>query len=222
MDITSDNIEAILIDGDDTLWYDHRYFRLLVRDLFEKARLVGLSRREAKACFEPAMTSCEPGETGFVRAVRAAALAMDVSVEESIDRFLQHPTELLPGAAEFLRVRSRWRRVLWTKGVRSEQERKLERSGLRDSFDHVAIVAKKSSSTLMATLSEIGVRADTCVLIGNNIEDDIIPARKTGLFPVWLNHPENLRGRNQPLPQGVPEFQGWGELSKHFGLPGLL
>ena len=67
------------------------------------------------------------------------------AVKEYAYDILKRPIELLPGVVETLgQLSPRHELTLFTKGDPEEQRLKLDRSGLRDHFRHVAIVREKN------------------------------------------------------------------------------
>lgn len=77
-----------------------------------------------------------------------------------------------------------WQQLLVTKGDRELQERKIARHGLRDLFDAVHIVPRKSEGVLAAILVEHQVDRSRSWAVGDSPKDDIGPALACGLRTV--------------------------------------
>src|SRR2546428_7993971 len=95
----------------------------------------------------------------------------------------------MPEVPETLRYLSgRHRLILMTKGAIAEQSGKVERSGLREHFSAVEIVAEKNASTYREVVSQYALPPDSTWMIGNSPKSDINPALAAGLNPVILAH----------------------------------
>lgn len=101
---------------------------------------------------------------------------------------------LLPGAREAL---ARLRALvpvmaLVTNGASVPQRAKIERFGLADHFDHVQVegefgAGKPEPSAFLHVLSTLGVRAEECVMVGDNFEADVLGAQAVGIHAVWMD-----------------------------------
>jgi len=206
--------KAVLFDADDTIWLDERYFHELrssVLALFPASQRAAVGERldiEGRAA--------EAGEAGYAAAVRrcCARLSLGQNTRAAIDvllaAFARHEIELLPESAiTIARIAAASRAVLYTKGVRSEQLRKLELSRLFPSFEAIRIVTAKDLATLTTEVASMDCVPRETLVIGNSVKHDIIPAVQLSLRSIWLNHSENFRGRNAALPEGVVECTSW-------------
>jgi putative hydrolase of the HAD superfamily len=70
--------------------------------------------------------------------------------------------------------------MLITKGDASEQERKIEESGLRGYFRWIEIVSDKSPQTYRLILERYGVRPERFLMVGNSLRSDILPVLEVG------------------------------------------
>ena len=69
--------------------------------------------------------------------------------------------------------------------------RALERAGIRHFFNHLWTsrelgAAKPSSAFFQAILRELELEPQACVMVGNDYEKDIVPAKAAGMWTVWL------------------------------------
>ena len=79
-----------------------------------------------------------------------------------------------------------------TNGPSDAQRLKLERSGLRDRFEVIAISGevgheKPATEIFVHTLSSLGIAPDAALHIGDSLHYDVAGARAAGLTAVWLN-----------------------------------
>jgi putative hydrolase of the HAD superfamily len=69
--------------------------------------------------------------------------------------------------------------------------RALERAGIRHFFDHLWTsrelgAAKPSPAFFQAILRELELEPQDCIMVGNDYEKDIVPAKAAGTWTVWL------------------------------------
>lgn len=211
------DISSLLLDGDDTLWRDAIYYarvEILIERVFGD---VGISGQRFWSLLHKSLAIKGPGEKGFVSAIEALTGKVpltkhgEAELASAIEGFKTHPIEVFPYVEEALRAMLPRRLYLLTKGLRAEQERKIELSGLAHYFDDIIVVGKKSASVLASTLSRLGLSRAETLCIGNSIKHDIMPAVNCGAPAIWMDTPENLYGRNSLLPNGVPRVESWGE-----------
>jgi len=206
-------VDLIIVDGDDTIWYDRRYFSSLYGRI---RRIVG----EANSAYlNMAVKNSSAGEAGFINAVRGYIESLGIEdaseVDSAIAEFANHPMELLPGARAALRtLSSSVQLILYTSGIRSEQERKISRSGIGNLFGSFIIVESKTEKSLGSLIDSLGVDSGATIAIGNSLKYDILPALAIGLRPIWLNHEENKHGRDAVRPEDVLEISAWDDLMR--------
>jgi putative hydrolase of the HAD superfamily len=101
----------------------------------------------------------------------------------------EQPIEIRPGVRETLPyLADRHRLIMMTKGAVGEQAGKVDRSGLKDFFAAVEIVAEKDVPAYCALVSKYSLVDDTTWMIGNSPKSDINPAMAAGLNAVFLPH----------------------------------
>ncbi len=210
----SRDVHLVAIDADDTIWEDAAYFRALRSCLLDSCSCkTQEDRDQALAILDSAVASTPPGEAGYADAVRDTAKQLGLTdfkdLEKAIHEFLNHPVEVFPHVRECLALMSRYRCILLTKGSPSEQQRKLEQSGLTPFFSEVLVVEKKSKAIMQSLLADRGVRGESAIIIGNSIRHDILPAIENGARAIWVDQPNNFFGRNAEIPEGVCVVQGW-------------
>jgi putative hydrolase of the HAD superfamily len=101
----------------------------------------------------------------------------------------EHPVEILPGVPETLaHLATRHHLILMTKGAIAEQTGKIERSGLKEYFSAVEIVAEKDVATYESVIAKYDLPSDATWMVGNSPRSDINPALRAGLNAVFVPH----------------------------------
>ena len=103
---------------------------------------------------------------------------------------------LLPGAEEFLEATAHLPRVIVTNGHRPQAHRKLEKCGLARKFNGVVTpedcgVRKPDPKIFMHALNLLGAQAKEALMIGDNLESDIVPALALGMQVFHVNPGES-------------------------------
>jgi putative hydrolase of the HAD superfamily len=101
----------------------------------------------------------------------------------------EQPLEHLPEVPETLQYLSeRHRLILMTKGALAEQSGKVERSGLKEYFAAVEIVAEKNPAAYAGVVEKHKLNPDATWMVGNSPKSDINPALAAGLHAVFVPH----------------------------------
>jgi len=195
--------QTLLIDADDTLWENNVYFERAIADFISflnhheftpqqvRARLNEVERESIKThgygihsfanalCKTFACLSVEQLTEELHERIRAFAL-----------RIAEHPVEIITGVPETLRHLSdrRHHLILMTKGNPAEQTSKVERSGLKDYFAAVEVVAEKNANAYHAVADKYALDADVTWMVGNSPRSDVNPALEAGLHAVFVPH----------------------------------
>jgi putative hydrolase of the HAD superfamily len=86
----------------------------------------------------------------------------------------------------------------------AEQTGKIERSGLRDYFAAVEIVAEKDAGTYREMISRYDLSAEFSWMIGNSPKSDINPALAVGLNAVFVPHGNTWILEHEEVAQAQP------------------
>ena len=78
--------------------------------------------------------------------------------------------------------------ILVTKGAVAEQSGKVERSGLKEYFAAVEIVAEKNPAAYLQLVEKHNLKPHSTWMIGNSPKSDINPALAAGLHAVFVPH----------------------------------
>jgi putative hydrolase of the HAD superfamily len=133
-----------------------------------------------------------------------------------------HPIEIIPGVTETLAyLKPRHRLVLMTKGHPDEQAGKVERSGLKEYFAAVEIVAEKDEATYRSAIGKYGLEPSSTWMVGNSPKSDINPALSAGLHAVFVPHDntwilEHQELSSAPRSQRLLVVARFGDLREHF------
>lgn len=205
MGLGSDELAAIVFDGDDTLWSTEPLYDQARSDAAAEVAAAGLDA-EKWEFLERTLDvenvarfgfSVERFPTSCVEAYEAIAQASSVPVDSRVGErvrsaaravFTQDPP-LMPNAREtLLDLRLRGVKLgLLTKGDRDLQLRRVERSGLSDLFDAIHIVQDKPPAAFQDIVAALGADPNETWSVGNSVRSDILPAIAAGLRAVWID-----------------------------------
>jgi putative hydrolase of the HAD superfamily len=186
-------ITTIGFDADDTLWHNEsifeaahrRYCALLARwhdaETVERTLFATEMRNLERFGYgvkSHALSSIETAIALSEGQVRAEEIRAIIDLAKGM---LDHPVELLDGAAEILPgLAARHRLVLITKGDLRDQERKVRKSGLEAHFQQIEIISEKDTQVYRRLLARHGVAPEEFVMVGNSLKSDILPVLDLG------------------------------------------
>jgi putative hydrolase of the HAD superfamily len=227
--------QTLLIDADDTLWENNIYFERAIAKFIsfldhrehspEQVRLV-LNDVERSS-----IATHGYGLHSFTHSLIATfeKLSVDPVTPELHDRIrsfahqiTDHPIEILTGVPETLKyLGERHHLILMTKGHPAEQSGKIERSGLKEYFSAIEIVAEKDESTYRSAIARYALATDVTWMIGNSPKSDINPALAAGLHAVFIPHNntwvlEHEEVAVAPASQQLLVVDRFGDLRNHF------
>ena len=213
------SLTTIAFDADDTLWHCEQHFQLtqyhfkmLLADFAEGdhlgERLLEAERRNIRHFGYGAKSfTLSMIETAIeVTAGKVPADIIQQIVNAGRD-MLSHPIDLLPGVADTLEaLAGRYTLAVVTKGDLFDQERKLAQSGLGDFFSSVEVVSEKETATYTRMLGAMKGGVDRCMMVGNSLKSDIIPALNAGAWATWLPHELTWELEHADVPEGHARF----------------
>ena len=193
MEINFEGINVIGFDADDTLWVNETYFR----DAEEKFAAL-LEPYETKNTIDQELFKTEIrnldlygyGIKGFMLSMVECALTLSnhqIS-QQTLGKILElgknmisHKVELLEGVETVLKkLKGNYRLIVLTKGDLLDQERKLERSGLSQYFNHVEVLSDKKEKNYTDLLTHLQISPSEFLMIGNSLKSDILPLVSIG------------------------------------------
>jgi putative hydrolase of the HAD superfamily len=190
----------LLVDADDTLWENNIYFERVIERFIAHLAHPHLTHAEVRDVIneiEKANAKVHGyGTASFTRNLQEAfgrlAPARTAELEEvaALARVItEHPIELIEGVRDTLDyLSSRHRLVLFTKGDPTEQNRKVDRSGVGGYFTQTRVVKEKEAASYRAMVGELQAEPHEVWMIGNSPKSDINPALEAGLNAVWVPH----------------------------------
>ena len=198
----SNGAQTLLIDADDTLWENNIYFERAIASFISFLNHHEYSPEQVRAVLNEVERECIVshgyGLHSFAHALtetfeRLAVEPLTPALHETISGFAhtvaEHPVEILPDVPETLQYLSgRHHLILMTKGAVAEQSGKVERSGLKEYFSAVEIVAEKDVPMYRTVVSKYGLPSASTWMIGNSPKSDINPALAAGLNAVFVPH----------------------------------
>ena len=196
----------LVFDADDTLWESNVHFLEAFDAFVEAIAAVGLDsdRDSIKAAVREAELALIQihgyGRAPYIAALHRAVLELapelhheplKIAVEAIAEKLIERHCELLPGVAETIpQLASRHSLILFTKGQRDEQLRKLERSGLGPHFSRVETPREKDPAAYQRLIAEASLDPDSTFMIGNSPRSDINPSLRAGLrAAIYLPYP---------------------------------
>jgi len=227
--------QNLLFDADDTLWENNIYFERAIANfisflnhheytpdqvrevLWEVERDNIRQHGYGMHSFALALVNCfeqlsvEPLTSALRETIRGFAYAI-----------AEHPMEILPEVGETLtELAQRHHLFLLTKGDITEQTGKVERSGLKEHFTAIEVVAEKDAPTYNAVVEKYALIREQTWMIGNSPKSDINPALAAGLHAVFVpyhNTWELERGEVQPdIGNGrLLQVASFGKLREYF------
>ena len=225
-------LTLIAFDADDTLWQNETLFRLtqsriesLLAEFADPThlhdRLLAAERRN--------LGHYGYGVKGFMLSMIETAIEVTQGrVEARViaeilaagREMLDHPVELLPHAQAVVEAMVLAHQVvIITKGDLIDQERKVAQSGLGDLVHGVEILSDKTAAGYAAIFSRYGHRAERCMMVGNSMKSDVLPALAAGAHGVHVPHGLTWELERANPPKGSTYFHEIADLSD---LPGLV
>jgi putative hydrolase of the HAD superfamily len=223
-------IEIIAFDADDTLWDNERLYVAAKQEFLDLL----------SECADPVYCAerLEQIESNNVRyygyGIKSFVLSMIEAALELTERrvaadkiasvlgFAKHmlaaDVQLIDGVAETLAALApRYQLMLITKGDPSEQQRKIDDSGLANYFRWVEIVPDKTPAIYQAILRRYNISAGHFLMVGNSLRSDVLPVLQIGGQAVLVHYASNwahemqvdASGHEYATLQNLAELPGW-------------
>jgi putative hydrolase of the HAD superfamily len=227
--------QTLLIDADDTLWENNIYFERAIAKFIsfldhrehspEMVRSVlNNVERESIVTHGYGLHSFAHSlvETFEKLSVEPVTAELHERIRTFAHQIADHPIEILPGVVETLQYLAEGHHlILMTKGNPAEQSGKVERSGLKEYFSAIEIVAEKDESTYRSAISKYALAADTTWMVGNSPKSDINPALAAGLHAIFIPHDntwilEHEEVATAPAFQRLLVLARFSDLEEHF------
>jgi putative hydrolase of the HAD superfamily len=194
--------QTLLIDADDTLWENNIYFERAIARFVTFLNHHEFSPEQVREVLNEVERECIVkhgyGLLSFAHAlvetferlsVEPVTPELHAQIHSFADTIADHPVEILPEVPETLQyLCQRHRLILMTKGAFAEQTGKVERSGLKQYFAAVEVVAEKDPEAYARVVEKYELAHDATWMVGNSPKSDINPALAAGLHAVFVPH----------------------------------
>ncbi len=226
---------TLLIDADDTLWENNVYFERAIARFISFLNHQEYTPQQVREKLNDVerenVVKHGYGLHSFAHALVATFERLSVepitpelhrTIHSFAHEIAEHPAEILPGVPETLEYLSRRHHlILMTKGNLTEQIGKIERSGLKDYFAAVEVVAEKNPSTYHSAVSKYALDADLTWMVGNSPKSDINPALAAGLNAAFVPHDQTWVLEHEEIAAPPPGrrllmLERFADLRKHF------
>jgi len=227
--------QTLLIDADDTLWENNIYFERAIARFISFLNHHEFPPEQVREVLNDVERECIVthgyGLNSFAHAlvrtferlsVHPVTPELHVQISSFANSIKEHAIELLPEVPETLRQLSqRHRLILVTKGALAEQSGKVERSGLKEYFAAIEIVAEKNPAAYASLVEKHDLAHAATWMVGNSPKSDINPALAAGLNAVFVPHGdtwilEHEEVNPAPSHQKLVIVGRFAELREHF------
>ena len=211
--------DLIAFDGDDTLWHNERSYRSGRERFRQVLAAAGVTCSEEEV--EERVNATELaniryygyGVSSFVLSLIETAIELTggrISGSDVKDlialakEMLTEDVELFPGAREAVTgLAASHRVILITKGDLLHQTSKVDRSGLRSSFQGIEVVSHKTRDVYEEILKRHHVPPNRFLMIGNSLRSDILPVIEAGGWAVYVPAELSWAHEHAELPEGA-------------------
>jgi putative hydrolase of the HAD superfamily len=231
----SNGAQTLLIDADDTLWENNIYFERAIARFVSFLNHHEYSPEQVREVLNDVERECIVkhgyGLHSFAHAlvdtferlsIEPVTPELHARIQSFAHTVAEHPVEILPEVPATLEhLASRHHLILVTKGAIAEQSGKIERSGLKEYFAALEIVAEKDASVYRTIVSKYELSSDTTWMIGNSPKSDINPALAAGLNAVFVPHGNTWILEHDDVVEPTPpsrllKVEKFGQLREHF------
>jgi putative hydrolase of the HAD superfamily len=230
-----DGAQTLLIDADDTLWENNIYFERAIARFISFLNHREYSPHRVRLILNDverdSIVTHGYGLHSFAHSLAETFEKLSVDpvtpelherIQSFVHQIADHPIEVLGGVPETLQyLGERHHLIMMTKGNPAEQTGKVERSGLKEYFSAIEIVAEKNQSTYRSAVAKYGLSPDTTWMVGNSPKSDINPALSAGLHAVFVPHGDTWILEHEDLTEAPPSqrllvVERFSDLGSHF------
>jgi putative hydrolase of the HAD superfamily len=227
--------QTLLIDADDTLWENNIYFERAIARFISFLNHHEFSPEQVREVLNDVERECIVthgyGLHSFAHALvntfdRLSAQPVTPELHAQIRSFAatieNHTIEFISEVPETLAyLSSRHRLILVTKGHVPEQSGKVERSGVKQYFAAVEIVAEKDLAAYTRIVEKYELAPAMTWMVGNSPKSDINPALAAGLNAVFVPHGDTWILEHEDVNPAPPQQKllivgRFAELREHF------
>src|SRR4051794_40544897 len=234
-EILPNGAQTLLIDADDTLWENNIYFERAIAKFISMLDHKEHTREEVRLILNDVerenILSHGYGLHSFAHALVSTfeKLSVDPVTSEQHNRIhsfcheiAEHPMQIITGVEQTLQyLAPKHHLIMMTKGNITEQSGKIERSGLKDYFSAIEIVAEKDVPTYRSIIEKYELPLESSWMVGNSPKSDINPAIGAGLNAVFVPHDNTwiLEHEDVCTETGtcrLIQVESFSDLQKHF------
>jgi len=190
---------TFLIDADDTLWDDGKYFVEATEAFHATMGERGCMQSDVVRIFQET-NEMRRLQVGYGAYAFAAAMLdtlerlvpdHDQKTREHVqaigERLIYHPINFLDGVIETLpELKRSSTLIMVTQGDQRYQQRKIADSGVSAYFDEIEIIPEKKASAYAALIEKHQLPPARTWMIGNSPACDINPAIEAGLQAIYI------------------------------------
>jgi putative hydrolase of the HAD superfamily len=228
-------LPTLLIDADDTLWENNIYFERAIARFISFLNHHEFSPGQVREVLNDVERECilkhGYGLRSFAHAlvdtferlsVEPVTPELHAQIHSFAHTIADQPHENIPEVPETLQyLKERHRLILLTKGALVEQTGKVERSGLKEYFAAIEVVAEKNAAAYADVVEKYDLAHDATWMVGNSPKSDINPALAAGLNAVFVPHGdtwilEHEEVNPAPPPQKLLIVARFADLRNHF------
>jgi putative hydrolase of the HAD superfamily len=214
--MTAFAVKRLIFDADDTLWENNIHFIKAAEDLVHLLVDAGQPKDELQREFQllekKVVKEKGYGSGNYLYILKTLfnlyipadhAISLFNQFKEICDEFESHliyPPRVFPGVPLILKkLAARYRLYVLTKGNISEQEQKLQKSGLMPYFKEAFVETEKDITTYRRILREKKWPASDVCMIGNSPKSDINPALQLGMCAIFIPYPHTWVLDDEPI-----------------------
>lgn len=212
------NIKVIAFDADDTLWVNEPFFRDAENEFFKLLKNYISKEDCKKLLFEVEINNLAIygyGIKPFILSLIEAAIEISKNTIplETISKIIElgkemlsKPIKLIDGIEETLiKLSSKYRLVMATKGDLLDQERKLKKSGLENYFHHIEVMSDKQPDNYQKLLQHLDINSNQFLMIGNSLKSDVLPVLEIGAYAIHI--PFHITWEHEKVTKKVSHHQ---------------
>jgi putative hydrolase of the HAD superfamily len=191
---------VIGFDADDTLWVNETYYRETEIMYFDLMKDYINEKDLSSELYKTEMENLKIygyGTKGFMLSMIETALKVSNkkvsqkkihTIIQAGKEMLNKPVILLDGVRETLKHLNEKGQTLIvaSKGDLTDQERKLEASGILHYFDHTEIMSDKKEDDYNKLLNRLHIKPAEFLMIGNSLKSDILPVLNIGANAIHI------------------------------------
>lgn len=225
--------DFIAFDADDTLWENESYYKKAEQKLTNLLAEYRVSEFLVDELLKTEMRNIATYGYG----IKSFTLSMiETAIELTEGKIAAGQIQKIVGfgkemvATDVVLLKGGWETIqtlssshtlmIITKGDLFDQERKVARSGLGDSFKYVEIVSEKTSEIYEKILAKYDIAPHCFLMIGNSLKSDVLPVVEIGGQAVYI--PNSTTWVHEMVSEEESRKNSYHEL-EHLGqLPRLL